>query len=593
MKKPAVIAGLHALFLSAASAQVQVKSLLDDLGGQVGSASLSPDGKTLAFQWCSQNVERCGIYTRALAGGPMKLLVAGAGVSMPGWSPNGQMIAFTDTHDRWDVRLIVRNLASGVERELGAFCNARGGGSPPSWSHDSRWVAASRNMEDMACAPALFPVDGDQPIRNLAGSGSSPVFSSEGRMLAYAQGKALKLLALGQDYHPTGPAATLVEEPRPIVRINWTHNGKEILYEALGDSPTGSPQIYLRRIPPRPGPLPAPVPGLPDGLSISSMLESTGGGELALVTQPVKTSWERMDLKETPSKIVETPPKIEMAPEPTCSSGGSADIFVANDPPWPQAVCSPDRSLRASISTQTGLAEIHVANADGLLVNSVGSGKNGWSVDEVPHIAGWSPDGKWIAVIVHPLFGDHGSDYADLYIVPASGSPARRVAQKIDRFAWSPDSQFVIVSPDLAYSPGPLVRVDVPDGKVTQLRVHGSSPKISPDGKWLYFLRDSRQKSTLWRWLVNGSRGEAIGGAARANFLVGEQNLYLFRDRQILPGEVVEEIVIVDPRTHLTAAPVQVPRFSSAWLSPNERFLYFELNQNKTPQPRLILIHGL
>jgi Tol biopolymer transport system component len=598
MKKVGAIAGLVGLVLSNASGQVlQITPLLDDLEGQILSASLSPDGKTLAFQWCSQNVERCGIYTRPLAGGPMKLLVGGANrgadLGMPQWSPDGKMIVYTDFRNRWDIRLVVRNLATGVERELGGFCNARGGGSPPSWSPDSQWVAASRNMEDMACAPTVFPVDGDQPIRNLAQSGSSPVFSPDGRLLAYAEGKPLKLVPLGPDYRSTAPAATLVQEPRPIVGITWTHDGKGILYEALGDSPSGSSQIYVRRTVPRPGALPAPVPGLPSGLLISSILESTGGGALALVTQPVEPSWERMDLKGMPPKIVETPPKIEAAPEPTCSAGGSADSFVPNDPPWPPVTCSPDRSLRAFISTRMGLAEIHVANADGLLVNSVGPGKNGWSVDEVPHIAGWSPDGKWIAIVVHPLFGDHGSDYANLYIVPAFGGPARRVAQKIERFAWSPDSQFVIVSPDLAYSPGPLFRVDLPDGKVTQLAVHGSSPKISPDGKWLYFLRDSWQKSELFRVPVNGGRGEPIGAAPRANFLVGKTYLYLFRERQILPGAVVEEIVLVDPQTHLTSAPVEAPLFSSAWLSPNERFLYFELNQGENAKPRLVLIPGL
>jgi hypothetical protein len=123
--------------------------------------------------------------------------------------------------------------------------------------------------------------------------------------------------------------------------------------------------------------------------------------------------------------------------------------------------------------------------------------------------------------------------------------------------------------------------------------VRGSSPKISPDGKWLYFLRDSRQKSTLWRWLVNGSRGEPIGGAPGANFLVGKTYLYLFHERQILPGEVVEEIVLVDPQTHLTSMPVEAPLFRFAWLSPNERFLYFELNKGETPKPRLVLIEGL
>lgn len=589
MKKHGAIAVLIGLILSNASGQVQIRPLLDDLGadaGSPGSAGLSPDGKTLVFEWCSRNVG-CGIYTRPLAGGPMKLMVGGDHpglLGMPQWSPDGKMIALTDTRNRWDIRLVVRDLASGVEREVGGFCYPRGGESPPSWSPDSRWIAASRNMGDMACAPALFPADRGRPIRNLAESGGSPIFSPDGRLLAYAEGESLKLLPLGADYIPAAAAVTLVQEPRPIVGITWTHDGKGILYEILGDAPSGSSQIYLRRAVPRPGALPAPVPSLANALSISSILESTDDGTLALVTQPVEPSWERMDLDPTP-------PKIEAVPEPTCSSGGPADTFLPYNPPWPPAVCSPDRRLRAFISTRAGLAEIHVANAKGLVVQSVGPWEKGWSLDEVPHIAGWSPDGKWIAVIVHPLFGDHGSDYANLYIVPASGGPTRLLGRNINEFAWSLDSQSVVVSPD-AVHPGPLVRVNL-DGKATQLGVSGSSPKISPDGEWLYFLSGPLQKRELARVPIKGGAVEFFGEANRASFLVGEKYLYLFRDRQILPGAVVTEIFRMDPRTHLRTAIGQAPSFSHAWLSRDERYLYFEPNPKESPKSRLVLIDGL
>ena len=593
MKKLGTTAGVYALFLSAASAQVQVKPLLDDLGGEVGTASLSPDGKTLAFDWCGSDFTRCGIYTRAFAGGPMKLLIDGnnRSVGRPRWSPDGNLIAFTQYQDRWDIRLFVRDLASGVERDVGRFCQNRDGESAPSWSSDSRWIAANRDMGDMACAPALFPAAGGPAVRNLAESGSSPVFSPDGRLLAYVEGGSLQLLHLGPDYRPARPPATLVQEPRQIVGVTWTRDGKWIWYEVLGDAPSGAWQTYLRRIAPGLGAQPQPVPDLANRLSISSIFEFTDGGALAQVTHSLEPSWARADLRSTPLKI-------ETAPEPGCFADSPADTLALYIPPWPSAACSPYGRQRAYISTRTGLADIRVANGDGtndrVLVKSIlEAGDHRWDVDEIPHLAGWSPDGKWISVIVHPLFGDHGSDYANLYIVPASGGQPRLLAENIIDFAWSPDSQSVVISPDAPQAPGPLVRVNLPDGKKTPLAVTGSSPKFSPDGQWLYFLSGSWQESKLARIPVRGGAVESLGDASRAKFLVADKYLYLFRRRQLRPGALVEDIFRVDPQTHLTTPLGELPAFSSASFSPDGRYLYFAPNQNDSSKRRLVLLHGL
>src|SRR5580658_559426 len=76
--------------------QVHITPLLE-LDRDASNASLSPDGKTLAFDWCKPD-SSCGIYTRPSTGGPATLLVRAGDrdgfPTIPRWSPSGNMVAF-------------------------------------------------------------------------------------------------------------------------------------------------------------------------------------------------------------------------------------------------------------------------------------------------------------------------------------------------------------------------------------------------------------------------------------------------------------------------------------------------------------------
>jgi hypothetical protein len=503
---------------SAVAGQVQIKPLLDDLAGNMDNPSLSPDGKTLAFDWCRPEPgNSCGMYTRPLAGGPVKPFVNGDNrngyVSGPRWSPDGKMIAFTEQRNRWDIRLVVRSFGGGAERELGNVCEGA-----PSWSPDGRFVAAVRDPGYMDCCPALFPAAGGQPSRDLAEHGGSPSFSPDGHLLAYAEGKSLKLLRLGPDYRPAGPAATLAQEPRQISQVNWTRDRKWIVYEATGDVP------YLRRIALQPGAQPQAIPGLTDRLEISEF--SADGTALATEIQPVE-AWWRADLEATPVKV-------ETVSQPACPAGGPG--------------CSPDGRQRVFISTRTGFSEIRLANADGtnerLLVKSIPGFADS---DGVPNLAGWSRDSQSI-------------------------------------YAWRDYS--------IRSLPPALVRVAVSVGKVHGFGVSGVSPQLSPDGEIAYFL--IRPGHGLSRMQIRGGATEVLldqPDFAVSNYAVGQKYLYLFETERGAKTQTYT-MLRLDPRTRQTSALAEIP-FSplSAWLSADERFLYFE--QRDTPKRRVVLVHGL
>ncbi|HMD70332.1 MAG TPA: hypothetical protein VKF41_03260 [Bryobacteraceae bacterium] len=473
----------------------------------------------------------------------------------PRWSSDGKTIAFTHRLNRWEIRLVARDLGGGPERELGNICEG-----DLSWSPDSRFVAAARDTGDMTCRPALFPASGGQPIRDLAESGGSPAFSPGGHFLAYAEGKSLKLLQLDLDYRPAGTAATVVQEARQIVQVNWTREGKWIVYQAAGDVP------YLRRVAPQPDAQPQAVPVLTGSLTISQFLAD--GNALAIQIQPVETWW-RADLRAAPVGVA-------TAPQPACLAGSYG--------------CSPDGRQRVFISTRTGISRIWLASPDGtnehVLLKSIPGFADS---DGVPHLAGWSPDGKWIAFTVSALTGRAGSERSDLYVVPASGGMPRRLAEDIVGPVWSRDSQYVYSSQ--LWKPE-LVRVAVSDGGVTKLGVNGFSPEVSSDGEWLYFLNG--RGGALWRMPVKGGAAEVLRDQPDLpvlRYTVGQKYLYLAAAPRGAQPQT-NRILRFDPQTRQANALAEIG-FTPAFVqvSADERFLYFE--RRDTPKRRVVLVHGL
>jgi Tol biopolymer transport system component len=385
--------------------------------------------------------------------------------------------------------------------------------------------------------------------------------------LAYADGKSLKLLHLDSEYRPTGPAAILVREPRSISEVNWTPDGKQLIYKVWGDGP------YIRRIALQSGARPQPISGLSGRLSISQLLAD--GSALATETTQLEALW-RADLSSTPLRI-------EIATDQGCSSG---------DPD-----CSPEGSVRAFITARTGISEIRVANANGTnerpLVKSIPGFTTGWKGDGVPSLVGWSPDGKWIAFTVFPAHGN--ADLRSyLYVVPSSGGLPRRLAREavaIIAPTWSRDSKSLYGSQgwssrDEAHGvESPIVRVDVADGKITRLDGDGLWPQVSLDGTYLYFL--GRFRSSLSRMRIGGGREELrwehrdIGLAP----VVGNRYLYLFIDE-------TNTIVRFDPESKAATTLAELPfRPRFAYLSRDERFLYF--GQQDDPKSRVVIVRGL
>jgi Tol biopolymer transport system component len=558
-------------FAGAAFAQISVTPLVG-LDRDTRDPSLSPEGKTLAFDWCKPDYT-CGVYTRPFADGPATLFAGeddhGAFfASSPRWSPDGLTLAFTRFYSHWDVHLVMRSVAGGAERDLGNVC-----GGQASWGPDSRAIVASRQSDPEVCRPTLYSAVSGQRIRQLAQAGNAPAFSPDGRMVAFTVGKGIQLLTLTADYRSEGPVRTIVREPNGIYSLIWTRDGKQIVYQSRADAP------YLRRVAVQPGARPQKMPDLPTDITISELLPD--GSALGTETTQVEALW-RADLQSTPLKL-------ETVPDADCSGGDTG--------------CSPDGRLRVFVTTRTGVPAIWIANAGGTngrpLVRSIPRflrPENGG----FPKLGGWSPDGKWIAFTVFPAHGN-ADLRSRLYVVPSAGGPLRQLAKDvyaINTPSWSPDGKLLYASrgwpiegPE--HKPrAPLVRIDLAEDKVTELSASGIWPRVSPDGKFLYFFTSPRSK--LSRIRVDGGVAERLSDNDFLWFAsaVGARYLYLFRMPPRDSTGQIHTIVRFDPETRQASVLAEIPfqpRF--AQLSPDERFLYF--GQQDEPKSRIVLVRGI
>jgi Tol biopolymer transport system component len=564
-------------WLAAGLAQVQVSPILA-LEGETSAPSLSPDGKMLAFQWCKSDYS-CGIYTRPLAGGTVQLLVAKDAkegtASDPHWSPDGKRIAFTRFYSRFDSHLFVADSRGKAERDLGLICDLAPEGV---WTPDGRFLIASvyatYPSQSLTCKLVLFSAESGMRVRQIAPGGAVAALSADGHTLAYSDGNAVKLLKLTPDYRPTGPPATLAQEPRAISAINWLPSGKELVYQTWGDVP------YLRRIGLQPGARPQPIPAFDNELSIAQILPD--GSVLATETTQVNALW-RADLRSMPAKL-------ETVADPGCS---------AREPN-----CSPDGLQRVIITAPTGIYEIRISNTDGTnerpLVRPIPSFANPTD-DGFPTSVLWSPDGKWIAFTVAPRQGN--SDIrSDLYVIPPSGGTPRRLGEEAYSLihpTWSLDGQSLYATREWSIEDkghdreSPIVRIDVATGTFSPTGADGIWPKLSPNGKFIYFFTWPSPK--LSRTRLPDGPAEVFG--ENANLLwgvatIGTQFVYLFQNLPRNAAKLNTALVRFDPETRQSVRLAEGPfQPKLAFLSRDEHFLYFDQTENS--QSRVVFVRGL
>lgn len=201
-----------------------------------------PDGRGVLF--ASDRGGTMDIWEKQLGSGPGAGLIQltarlGAEVS-PAVTRDGSRIAWLD--ERGNLRVTSRDLDSGPdsEQEEVTIYTARRGAGMPSWSADGETIAlaslvpfSSRYREGRNRIALVAASSGEaRLLEEPAGSfgtrdSDGPVFSPDGRRLAFALGGGLAILRLNAAGEPEGPPETVFEGP--VDFPSWTPDGSAIV----------------------------------------------------------------------------------------------------------------------------------------------------------------------------------------------------------------------------------------------------------------------------------------------------------------------------------------------------------------------------
>lgn len=407
-------------------------SRLTSFRGIERDGALSPDGKQLAFAWDGEKGKNFDIYVQLVdTGKPVRLTESPANDFFPVWSPDGRYIAFVRSSAQ-DSGFYVIPCIGGQERKLAdaAFSWPR-----PfrvlDWSPDGKLLAVADRKSSLEPF-SIFLVSVETGERrkltspplttsvSLEEGDSCPVFSPDGRSLAFARGAGSTFRDIFVVPVEGGEPKRLISD-RLTYGLDWTSDSQEIVFSsAVG---AGARRRLWRTAASRVSPELLTIGG---DFALNPTV-STQGSSL-IYTEWINSSaiWQ-IDLAG--SKGIGSHPVI-------------SSTQVENSPQF-----SPDGKKVVFASTRTGSYEVWTCDNDG--GNPQRLTFFGGPLTGTPR---WSPDGRQIA------FDSRPNGYSDIFLISSNGgtprclTPGTSTADDILP-SWSRDGHWVYFTSDRSGRP--------------------------------------------------------------------------------------------------------------------------------------------
>ncbi|WP_420455241.1 winged helix-turn-helix domain-containing protein [Rubrivirga sp.] len=457
--------------------------------GDERDPALSPDGARVAFAWdggvpgVDEGERQFDIYVLPAdgVGDPVRLTMQPADELSPAWSPDGERVAF---------------VRCGVGGECGIHAVDAGGGPEQTlvqagdlditdlvWSPDGQLLAFSgRRGRQGAFSLHLLPLDGSAPQRLTSPASTypgdlGPAFSPDGRQLAFVRTALDGRQDVAVVTVQGGRVRRLAREQKGITGLDWTPDGREVVYAANRDGAAGLWRVGLDGGDPRWVALGS------DGGEIAGPSVGRNGG-LAFARQLVR------------SQVVEV------------AGGGAARPLLPSTRDDRQPAVAPDGSRVAFVSTRSGSHEVWTAEPDG-------AGARQLTTFGGARVSGprWSPDGRRLVVSARA----GGDADADVFLILPDGEARALTDVAADDVAptWSRDGLWVYFASDRGET-WQIYRVPSGGGAAEPVTVGGGVAAAEAPGGGLLVLRPDRRG--LWRLpVVDGEIRDVRAERLRVN----------------------------------------------------------------------------
>ena len=464
---------------------------LTALPGNVASPTFSPDGSQIAFAWDGEN-NGAGydLYVKAIGTDkPLRLTHHPALWLSAAWSPDGRGIAISRAAGEIDSGIFLLPPTGGPERKVASRGVWSAWGNELSWSPDKKYLVYTDQPENPKSALSvwLFMLRLDTLDRTVVKTGCdtvfTPSFSPRGDYLMWACRETQTRFTVNAQRLSDGRTLRLAPGVGDIDGLAWSADGHRIVFSGgAGDLW----EVSLAR--------PYDPQRLPIGHDANDIAVSPSGHRLAYVQGVANTNIWRLDL-------LASPPKASKLVELAMST-------------WRQIPngISPDGKRIAFESSRTGPTEVWICDADGSNASQLTF--LGISDTGTPR---WSPDGKLIA------FDSRIGGESNLYVVDPAGGAPRKI--EIDNLrgnsmpTWSRDGKWIYFNNEDDAGKQSVWKVPSAGGHAVQLaQAHATYPIESPDGEYVYFVRDKR----LWRVRTDGSAEGLVRGMPELNYLGDE-----------------------------------------------------------------------
>jgi len=473
--------------------------------GQQITPAFSPDGKQVAFAWNGEKEDNFDIYVKLVdAGTPLRLTSNPADEAFPAWSPDARYIAFLRRLSG-HVEIWMIPALGGAERKLGDAADAADADLEGlSWSPDGKFLAlVDRSTPQSSYGVFLLSVEtGDKQGVTSPPSGydqdAGPRFSPDGKTLAFARFHSalsgdVYVLSLTAGGRPAGEPRRLTFEERFVWDLDWTADGRKIIYSS---GSVGSPSLWMI----------SGSGGTPEPVAIAG--QNAVSPSIARVGN--RLVYER-DLWDS---------NIWRIPGPNSSDQKSlpSRLIASTQVDW-EPQFSPDSKKIAFTSSRSGSYEIWVCDAEGRNPVQLTS-SNG------PQLGSprWSPDSRRIA------FDSPKSGNSDIYVVSADGGPTRLLTSGPSnnvRPSWSRDGRWIYFGSNRS-GDSQIWKEPAAGGAAVQVTKSGGEEAFeSADGKFVYWAK--RGVTGIWRVPVEGGQeSQVLDVSSESLWILADQGIYFF-----------------------------------------------------------------